>query len=134
MHAISLCLIASPSYLPCMQVIAPSVQAPSKELTRALSDYSAATSRVLQAMKAAKPEVRISSMYSSPRMPRYNAMRGVYDALHRGDVSYDHARLGFSCVNLSYDYDDAEESCDLMELDRTARLLLAACESYFESK
>ena len=39
---------------------------------------------------------------------RYAAMRAVYGALHGEGAAYD-ARLAFSCVNLSYDYDDADD-------------------------
>ena len=125
------------------EVIGPSVAAKSAELSRALERYAAATGAVLKAMDACRPEVRVSGMYAPPRKPRYQTMAEVYKALHAeadggggassAPVSYDES-LAFSCVNLSYDYDDDDECCDLEELDRTAELLLAACVSYFQAR
>ena len=36
-----------------------------------------------------------------------------------------------SCVNLSYDYDDARDECDVQELNVTAALVLHVCKGAF---
>ena len=41
--------------------------------------------------------------------------------------------MQFSAVNLSYDYDDAWPACSLVELDLTARIILATVQSYYGS-
>ena len=41
--------------------------------------------------------------------------------------------MQFSAVNLSYDYDDAWGTCSLVELDLTARIVLATVQSYYGS-
>jgi len=112
------------------EVIAPTIAKPSAKLKAALQQYTAATREVLDKMAKIKPEKRVSGMYAPPRSTRYAAMAAVYEALHGGTATFDE-RLAFSCVNLSYEYDDADPTCDLTELERTANLLLHTCLSYF---
>ena len=101
-----------------------------EELKAAVKQYVDTTSDLLKRMTKCKPDERVSSMNSHPRYTRYTAMRRVYEAIgHGGDskpLPYD-PKLAFSCVNLSYDYDDAWDVCDLEELERTARIVLGAC-------
>merc|ERR1719461_2630003 len=54
-------------------------------------------------------------------------MKEVFDAVHSSSLP--RADLHFSCVNLSYDYDDRANQVDLQELDRTARILMGFVES-----
>jgi len=124
------------------EVIAPMVGEPKADggrtppaaLVEAISEYRRGTVDLVARMAKCAPDERVSSMNSHPRITRYHAMRAVHDALHGGKDGaplYDEGALGFSCVNLSYDYDDADGYCDLEELDKTARIVLHACVSAF---
>merc|ERR1712159_590479 len=83
-----------------------------------------------QRMEEVAPENRVSGMNSHPRMTRYKAMSKVYDAVHKLQVP---AELQFSCVNLSYDYDDYDDFCSLTELEATASIITGFLVSYFGS-
>jgi len=107
-------------------------------LASAIDTYKQATAELLEKMAKCRPDQRASGMNSHPRMTRYEAMQEVYATLHgngpegRGGVCAFDSKLAFSCVNLSYDYDDGASECDLLELDRTANILVGACLSYFK--
>ena len=76
-------------------------------------------------------EARVSSMNAPPRRERYAAMRAVYDAVHDAAARPpDGAPLEFSCANLSYNYDDEWPRCSIVELDRTARIVVGFVRSY----
>lgn len=136
------------------EVVAPASQPPSAALKQALKDYHATTSKVVEAMARCAPEARVGGMNQQPRIGRYGAMRKIYDAIYGAEsraLVKTHeiaatgpgasnlppepqlAALAFSCVNLSYDYDDDWDECDLSELDRTANVLLHTCLSCFAS-
>lgn len=100
-------------------------------LASAVKEYQATTAEVSAAMALVPAEERISSMNNPPRITRYRAMRKVYDALQ--DQPLDPS-LWFSCVNLSYDYDEASRSCSLEELDMTTSILLGFVANYFASQ
>ena len=127
------------------EVIAPAVAANGAmpaalgaALAAAVAQYESATAELLAKMAACKPEVRASSMSAHPRITRYTAMKQVYRVLHgkgEGEGEGKYVRvdptLAFSCVNLSYDYDDGAGECDLAELNRTAGIILHTCLSFF---
>jgi len=110
------------------EVIGPSIAHKSVALEAALEAYRAATAAVMAAMASCDADERVSSMNAPPRYTRYQAMRQVHDALHDDaqPLAYDPS-LAFSVVNLSYDYDDGWDTCDLGELDVTADILRRAC-------
>lgn len=116
----------------------PSTHEYNKDLEDALQTYAAATRDLLRKMKGCKADERASSMNAPPRRTRYDAMKDVYDEIHVGKAGDptppERQRLSFSCVNLSYDYDDAWNECDLNELDATARLVLHVCASVATAK
>lgn len=97
------------------------------ELERALQNYSKATRAVMERMAAISPEERVSSMYAEPRIGRYQAMKQVYEAVHSRPVVQ--PNLWFSCVNLSYDYDDHDGSVSLAELNLTALIVVGFVKS-----
>lgn len=108
------------------EIVAPTVTQPSMALREAVRQYESASAVIAEALKTCAPEKRVGSMNAPPRLTRYQAMRKVYDALYGSHAEYE-KRLAFSVVNLSYDYDDARAECDLLELDRTARIVLETC-------
>merc|ERR1719428_1237868 len=69
-----------------------------------------------------------TSVKSHPRMTRYVAMEKVYKAVHKLHVPEEY---WFSCVNLSYDYNDESNSCSLRELEATASIIAGFLKSYF---
>lgn len=99
-------------------------------LIKAVDEYKAATEEIHQRMEQVAPQNRVSGMNSHPRMTRYKAMRKVYNAVHKLQVP---PELWFSCVNLSYDYDDYKNFCSLSELEATASILTGFLVSYFSS-
>ena len=105
-------------------------RAPSDALQEALAKYRAATQQVTAAMATVAPERRVSGMNSHPRMARYRAMQQVHEALYGEQqerrVEVD-PTLAFSCLNLSYSYDDAWDACDLEELELTAAWVYHTC-------
>ena len=101
----------------------------SPALAAALAEYAASTAVIAESIARVRPEQRVSSMNDPPRITRYRAMRRVHDAL-ADKVALD-SSLWFSVVNLSYDYDDACDTCSLDELDLTARLCLHTIQSYY---
>ena len=90
-------------------------------LARAVRVYDEATAAVRARMAEIAPEERVSGMNQAPRIDRYRAMSEVHDAL----APFVAARpeLQFSCVNLSYDYDDGEP-CALAELEETTEIVM----------
>lgn len=100
------------------------------ELKAALQRYASATETVLEMMEDVAPERRVSSMYGEPRRSRYRAMEEVYDTTHSKPVT--DASLWFSCVNLSYDYSDNDNSVSIAELDVTVRIVLGFIESAYD--
>mmetsp|Transcript_56286 Transcript_56286/g.174508 ORF Transcript_56286/g.174508 Transcript_56286/m.174508 type:complete len:385 (+) Transcript_56286:93-1247(+) len=102
-----------------------------EELKAALKQYEQLTKDVLKRMEAVEPQRRVSSMSKPPRVTRYNAMARIYELLHsRGGLRVDPG-LCFSCVNLSYDYQDGRP-CSIAELERTANALVGFVAAYFE--
>lgn len=117
------------------EVVALACHEPSAAVRKALAAYSSATLAVTRAMAKVQPAERVSGMNQPPRISRYAAMRQLYEALYceKGceGLPCDEA-LSFSCVNLSYDYDDDCDECSLSELDLTARIVLATCHHCFD--
>merc|ERR1719161_1169290 len=97
---------------------------------KAVHDYNAATKEIRQCMEKVAPEERVSGMNSHPRMTRYEAMNKVYKAVHQLQIP---PALWFSCVNLSYEYDDYDDYCSLSELEATASIIAGFIVSYFSS-
>jgi len=114
------------------EVVAPRFVAGSQFLAKALAGYAKSTKKVVDAMAKCKPEQRVSGMYSEPRIGRYRAMKDVRDCL-RGIQIADKS-LWFSCVNLSYDYDDDNGYVSLIELDTTAVIVLEFLASFFRNE
>eukprot|EP00966_Prymnesium_polylepis_P281537 6505258-Prymnesium_polylepis.1 len=114
------------------EVVARAGGTPSAALKAALKRYDAATNEIVKKMGACAPDERVCSMSQHPRMTRYKLMREVYGALYTDDPGAKlDPKLAFSCVNLSYDYSDSWDTCDLGELDATAAILHHACLSCF---
>jgi len=113
------------------EVVAPRFAVDSPSLSAAIACYQEATQRVVDAMGRCKPEQRVSGMYSEPRIGRYKAMQEVRDCLKKIKIA--DKSLWFSCVNLSYDYDDMNSSVSLIELDTTAVIVLEFLASFFGS-
>lgn len=99
-------------------------------LRSAVEKYKAATKEVQQRMDQVAPEKRVCGMNSHPRMTRYVAMGKVYKAVHKLRVPKEY---WFSCVNLSYDYNEKSNSCSLRELEATASIIAGFLVSYFQS-
>ena len=98
-------------------------------VSEALRAYEASTRQVVERLAAVAAEVRVSSMNAPPRISRYQAMAKVHAAI--APLVPAEPRLWFSCVNLSYDYDDDWDTCSLRELDMTAQLVECAVRSYY---
>jgi len=99
-------------------------------LRKALDEYKAATEEIHRCLAQVAPEERVSSMNCHPRMTRYAAMNEVYKAVHKLQIP---SALWFSCVNLSYEYDDYDDYCSLSELEATASIIAGFIVSYFSS-
>merc|ERR1712039_797832 len=100
----------------------------SGNLEAVYDQYMTATEAILSAMQGVPAESRVSSMNKPPRMTRYKAMRKVYDAIHKTSLPQ---KYWFSCVNLSYDYEEENGELQIAELDATMRLLLKFSSDYF---
>lgn len=97
----------------------------------ALAEYEEATAEVKRRMEFIPPSKRVSGMYQAPRITRYMAMKRMYEALAAlPPESAPPDGLRFSCVNLSYDYDDFADRCSIKELELTTRIALAFVETY----
>lgn len=99
-------------------------------LEKAMGEYNAATAEIHKRLAEVAPAERVSSMNQPPRMTRYVAMNKVYHAVHKLEVP---PAMWFSCVNLSYDYSDHENSCSLRELEATASIIVGFIVSYFSN-
>jgi len=103
------------------------------ELRFALVKYEHVSRDIRKKLERLPPEERVSGMYSPPRITRYEAMRKVYKLLHgKGNFDIDPS-LWFSCVNLSYDYSEWEQSCSIAELERTASIIVGFVVAHFET-
>lgn len=99
-------------------------------LTSALHEYKVASEEISRRLAQVAPESRVSSMNCHPRMTRYETMKKVYHAVHKFQIP---PAMWFSCVNLSYDYDDYDDHCSLSELEATASIITGFMVSYFGS-
>jgi len=102
-----------------------------QKLAKAVQDYDAVTRFIREAIAVLPADERVSSMNRPPRSTRYEAMLRVHQLLNDGRRS--DRRLGFSCVNLSYDYDESRGSLSLKELGDTASILMTFVELYAAS-
>jgi len=91
------------------------------ELFAAVEEYTKKTAELRSAMSRVAPEVRVSSMNQNPRMARYKAMQKVQSCLRKRPLD----ELGwFSCVNVSYDYDESDGCLCLPEMEETRNILI----------
>jgi len=98
-------------------------------LAQAVKDYNAVTETLRKAMDSIPAERRVSSMNEAPRYTRYEAMLKVQTALGRGGLL--DQRFWFSCVNLSYDYDEDRQCLELAEVEETISIVLGFIALYF---
>lgn len=106
------------------------------DLRDATDCYFSITNSVKESMDRVPSDVRVSGMNEWPRIDRYKVMQIVYNLLYASDKDYfsvfptilDEYR--FSCVNLSYDYNDSNRECSLCELRTTANIILGCILSY----
>mmetsp|Transcript_87027 Transcript_87027/g.219074 ORF Transcript_87027/g.219074 Transcript_87027/m.219074 type:complete len:382 (+) Transcript_87027:101-1246(+) len=114
------------------EVVAPEIlrDAPEdKVLAKAVQEYTAITATIRDRMDEINAEDRVSGMNSHPRYTRYQAMGKVNELLNNGrtlDPSF-----WFSCVNLSYDYDEDKGCVDLNEVEETVSIVLGFITLYF---
>lgn len=114
------------------EVVAPQVllDAPEDEaLAQAVQEYKAITATIRRRMEAIPAEKRVSSMNSNPRFTRYQAMLEVTRLLKTGRT-LDRSHW-FSCVNLSYNYDEDEGCVELKEVEETVSIVLGFIALYF---
>lgn len=100
-----------------------------QELAKAVEDYRNKTATVRGAMDAIAADQRVSSMNAKPRSSRYRAMAKVHELLEGRDVPAD---MHFSCVNLSYDYDEDWGAVNLAEIRETVNLIFLVVAQHFD--
>lgn len=114
------------------EVVAPKVLlgAPEdKALAEAVEEYNAITSAIQGVMDSIPAEERVSWMDCHPRYTRYQAMLKVHELLNSNRAL--DSRFWFSCVNLSYDYDEFEGCVELKEVEETVSIVLGFIALYF---
>lgn len=100
-----------------------------ENLKQALHDYECISCEIRQAIDRIPAERRVSSMNAHPRFTRYQLMQQVRRCV--AAVKDLNPILWFSCVNLSYDYDEDWGCLPMQEIDATVNILTCFISSYF---
>merc|ERR1712039_227029 len=96
---------------------------------KAVQEYTAITTTIQDRMNEIRAEERVSWMDFHPRYTRYQAMERVNELLNDGRAL--DPRFWFSCVNLSYDYEEWKGCVDLKEAQDTISIVLGFIALYF---